>query len=174
MGHSLVLLDVFDTFFEDIPHDVALKDKHVMEDIEAERCLTNSLTVRIQKYGDSALWTVEGFVELGWLRAEQGKFSEARGHFQYGLDLAETELSAKHPIALSAVHGLGVLALKERQFKAAEPLLLEAAQGKLDVHGPTYPGTVDAVRDLVELYEARGDPTNVNKWRARLPSNPAE
>ena len=133
----------------------------------AERYLTNCVTVRIRDYGESAVWTIESIIELGWLRADQGRLNEARSHFQRALALAKVEVSEDHPIALNAAHGLGVVALKEQQFQDAEPLLLAAFNGKLKVHGTDYPGTVDVRRDLAALYEAWGRAEEAERWRIK-------
>ena len=130
----------------------------------AERYLTNCVTVRIRDYGESAVWTIESIIELGWLRADQRRLNEARSHFQRALALAEVELSSEHPVALSARHGLGVVALKEQQFQNAEPLLRSALEGKLKVHGADYPGTVAVRLDLAALYEAWGRTDEFERW----------
>ncbi|MBC8218450.1 MAG: tetratricopeptide repeat protein [Planctomycetes bacterium] len=51
----------------------------------------------------------------------------------------------------------------------AEPLLLEAVEGRHLKLGDTHPHTIESINNLNELYEAWGNPEEAEKWRAKLP-----
>ena len=63
---------------------------------------------------------------------------------------------------------------EQARYDAAEPLLLEAVEGRRLKLGDTHPHTLESWNNLIELYEAWGKPEKANEWRAKLPQIEAE
>ncbi|MBC8217713.1 MAG: tetratricopeptide repeat protein [Planctomycetes bacterium] len=55
----------------------------------------------------------------------------------------------------------------------AEPLLLEAINGRRLKLGDTHPHTKESLNSLIDLYEAWGKPENAKEWRSKLPQTEA-
>lgn len=58
---------------------------------------------------------------------------------------------------------------KQSDYTKAEPLLLEAVDGRRLKLGDTQPYTKESWNNLIELYEARSKPKKAKEWRAKLP-----
>ena len=63
---------------------------------------------------------------------------------------------------------------KQARYEEAEPLLLEAVEGRRFKFGDEHPGTLASINNLIELYEAWGKPEKAEEWRAKLPNNQAK
>jgi tetratricopeptide (TPR) repeat protein len=107
----------------------------------------------------------------------QGKFAEAERVSRESLDV-----TARHrpdswlvPYVRSLV---GDMLLKQKRYAEAEPMLIEGYRGmkSRESQAPERirPIIVDAVRQLVELYEAWDRPAQAAEWRARLTLGAAE
>jgi hypothetical protein len=64
-------------------------------------------------------------------------------------------------------HSLAVSDNKRFYFKA-EQLILEALEGRRPKLGDTHPHTQESLKNLIDVYEARGKPEEAEKWRAKL------
>ena len=59
---------------------------------------------------------------------------------------------------------------KERgDYDKAEPLLIQALQGRCLKLGDTHPHTKESLNNLIDLYKAWNKPEKAEKWRAKLP-----
>ena len=56
---------------------------------------------------------------------------------------------------------------------SAEPLLIEAVEGRHLKLGDTHPRTLESWHNLIELYEAWNKPEEAEEWRAKLPQTEA-
>jgi hypothetical protein len=63
-----------------------------------------------------------------------------------------------------------VLYIQQARYEGAEPLLLDACQGRENKLGPEHPHTSDSLNELVRLYESWGKPELAEQWRAKLTS----
>jgi hypothetical protein len=54
-------------------------------------------------------------------------------------------------------------------FTFTKPLLLEAADGRIEKLGLPHPHTQESIDNLIELYKAWNKPEKANLWRAKLP-----
>ena len=52
-------------------------------------------------------------------------------------------------------------------------LLLEGVKGRRQKLGDTHPHTQESFNNLVNLYEARDEPEEAEKWRTKLPQTEA-
>jgi len=66
------------------------------------------------------------------------------------------------------MHGLAMLCEVQGLYDKAEPLLLEAVEGRRLKLGDTHPHTLESVNNLIALYEAWNKPEKANEWRAKL------
>ncbi len=54
------------------------------------------------------------------------------------------------------------------RYDKAEPLLLEAVEGRRLKLGDTHPHTIKSLNNLIALYEAWDKPEKAKEWRAKL------
>jgi len=69
------------------------------------------------------------------------------------------------------MHELGLLCTKQSRYAEAEPLLVQAFEGRLKKLGMEHPDTLGSLRCVIELYEAWGKTEKAEQWRAKLPLN---
>ncbi len=53
-------------------------------------------------------------------------------------------------------------------YDKAEPLLIQALEGRRLKLGDTHPHTLESWNNLIELYEAWNKPEKAEEWRAKL------
>ena len=75
----------------------------------------------------------------------------------------------EHPDTLESKNDLAVLYKQQARYDEAEPLLLEALEGRRLKLGDGYPHTLESWNNLIELYEVWGKPEKAKQWRAKLP-----
>jgi hypothetical protein len=63
---------------------------------------------------------------------------------------------------------LAVLYKEQERYDQAEPLLLEAVEGRRLKLGNTHPHTLESLKNLINLYEAWEKPDKAEEWRAKL------
>jgi serine/threonine protein kinase len=116
-----------------------------------------------------AIWRIGG---MGLALLEQREFADAETFLRFYLDLAVK----KHPDGWrrsDAVSALGAALVGQKNYAAAEPLLLEGYAG-LRKYEAGIPATfrparmTAALERLVEFYEATNKPEEVTKWRGAL------
>jgi len=67
------------------------------------------------------------------------------------------------------MHELAVLYREQERYEKAEPLLIEAIEGRRLKLGNTHPHTIESINNLIDLYEALNEPEKAQEWRAKLP-----
>ena len=60
---------------------------------------------------------------------------------------------------------------EQGDYAKAEPLLLEALEGRRLKLGDTHPHTIESWHNLIDLYEAWDKPEKAYEWRAKLPES---
>lgn len=68
------------------------------------------------------------------------------------------------------MHELAVLYMAQARQGEAEPLLLQAFQGRQTKLRPEHTHRIKSLNELVRLYETWGKPEEAQKWRAKLTS----
>ena len=58
---------------------------------------------------------------------------------------------------------------EQARYEEAEPLLLEAVEGRRLKLGEKHPHSLESVNNLIALYEAWNKPEKAEEWRAKLP-----
>jgi hypothetical protein len=59
-------------------------------------------------------------------------------------------------------------ALKKDRYEKAEPLLIEAFEGRRLKLGDTHPHTLESWNHLIDLYEAWNKSEKAEEWRTKL------
>jgi serine/threonine-protein kinase len=107
---------------------------------------------------------------LGKSLLEQGDRRGAETALREALAIRRSILPPGHWQVASAQSALGRCLVKQGRFREAEPLLVESFERLSADRGPKHERTRDALRNLVEMYEAWGRPDTATKYRARQPS----
>jgi hypothetical protein len=68
---------------------------------------------------------------------------------------------------------LFVLYKEQARYEEAEPLLIEALNGRRLKLGDTHPRTRESLNNLIELYDAWDKSEKAEEWRAKLPQKEA-
>jgi hypothetical protein len=63
---------------------------------------------------------------------------------------------------------LAVLYKDQDQYDKAEPLLLEAIEGRRLKLGDTHPYTIESINNLIAIYEASNRQEKAEEWQAKL------
>jgi hypothetical protein len=66
------------------------------------------------------------------------------------------------------MHELGVLYKEQDLYDKAEPLVIQALEGRRLKLGDEHPHTLESWNKLIELYEAWNKPEKAEQWRAKL------
>ena len=77
-------------------------------------------------------------------------------------------MGEEHLWTLVVKHGLAVVYKEPARYEEAEPLLLEAANGRIEKLKLQHPKTQESIKALIELYEAWNKPEQAAPWRAKL------
>ena len=77
-------------------------------------------------------------------------------------------MGINHPETLETKNDIAVLYKEQGRYQQAEPLLIEAVNGRRLKLGDTHPHTLESWHNLIELYEAWGKPEKAEEWRAKL------
>ena len=75
--------------------------------------------------------------------------------------------SINHPAA-SFITRLAVLYKDQAQYEKAEPLFIEAIEGRRLKLGDTHPHTIESLNTLIALYETCNKQEKAQEWRAKL------
>jgi len=78
------------------------------------------------------------------------------------------KFSLYHPAILETKNDLAVLYKEQKKYDKAEPLLVEAVEGRRLKLGDTHPQTLESWKNLIELYEAWDKMEKAEEWRVKL------
>ena len=73
-----------------------------------------------------------------------------------------------YPVTLESKNDLARLYKEQGHFDKAEPLLLEALDGRRLKLGDTHPHTLESWNSLIDLYKTWNKPQKANEWRTKL------
>jgi hypothetical protein len=85
-----------------------------------------------------------------------------------------SDIDYGHPACFESMHELAVLYKVQGKYGDAEPLLLDAFNGRESKLGPDHPYTIESLNELVSLYEAWGKSELADQWRAKLADRQAK
>ena len=106
---------------------------------------------------------------LGKSLVEVGELGSAEEALREALNIRRSILPPGHWQVASAESVLGWCLAKESRFREAEPLLVGSFERLSADRGPSHERTRDALKNVVEMYEAWGKPDMAANYRARLP-----
>ena len=99
----------------------------------------------------------------------KGYHDEAEKLLTESLEKRRRVQGHEHERAIRNMVYLGWVCTKQHRYDEAETILLDAFELCSRVLGPVDQSTVEAVRKIVELYEAWNKPDEAVKWQAKLP-----
>ena len=106
---------------------------------------------------------------LGKSLLEVGDRAGAEKALREALAIRQSILPPGHWQVASAESALGRCLAKQGRFREAEPLLVGSFERLSADRGPSHERTRDALKNLVEMYEAWGKPDMAAKYRTRQP-----
>ncbi|MBI1852415.1 MAG: serine/threonine protein kinase [Planctomycetes bacterium] len=122
--------------------------------------------------GDDSRTTIAVKFQLAVCLMSEGKFAEANGLFSETLESGRHVLPpASDDLALYEQFYGRCLRFEER-FDEAEPHLLEGYRRLNEAYGARHDRVVDAIGDLVNLYEKWGKPEKAAEYRVLVPAEP--
>jgi len=137
----------------------------------AVETLQESLALYRDLYSDEYANLVYPMTDLALALRGKGDYVEAESIAAQAVGLSARASGGDHRNTGSArmIHGMCLLELD--RYKEAEAELLEAHSVLSTSIGETHPQTLDAARNLVEVYEKLGKPEKAAKYRALLKEN---
>jgi len=123
------------------------------------------LTVDMAVVGPTHNWVMIDYRELIWALIDSGDAVAAEAAARERLGHAEA-LDEDDPNRVESLSLLGHTLAGQGRFEEAEPLLLESQQRLFEIAGNDDNRSQNAVRYLVEAYEAWGKPDKANEYRA--------
>ena len=73
-----------------------------------------------------------------------------------------------HVPSLETKNDLSVFYKEQGDYDKAEPLFIQALNGRCLKLGDTHPHTKESFNELIDLYEAWNKPEKANEWRPKL------
>jgi tetratricopeptide (TPR) repeat protein len=134
---------------------------------EAEALCREALALRGRILPDSHPMVAGVLQVLGLSLVEQGRVAEAEPVLRESLELRRRALPAGHWLIASSEGILGDCLAKRGRFAEAEALLLHSLEQLAGSMGQDHERTVEARRRLVALYEAWGQPSKADRFRAK-------
>jgi serine/threonine-protein kinase len=107
---------------------------------------------------------------MGKSLLEQGHGQAAEAALREAVAIRQTILPPGHWLTASAEGALGRCLVKQSRFRQAEPLLVGAYERLHADRGARHERTLEALKNVIELYEAWHNPGKVAAYRARLTS----
>ena len=83
-------------------------------------------------------------------------------------EISKDEFQEKYTTTLESHNDLAVLHKEQARYEEAEPLLLEALEGRRVKVGDTHPQTLESLKNLINLYEAWSKPEQAEQWKVKL------
>jgi serine/threonine-protein kinase len=102
---------------------------------------------------------------LGKSLLESGDVRGAEAALGEALAIRQATLPPGHWQTASAQSALGRCLAKERRFREAEPMLVDAFDRLRADRGPEHERTLDALQNVIDLYEAWGKPDKAAEYR---------
>jgi tetratricopeptide (TPR) repeat protein len=133
---------------------------------EAEALCREALALRGRVLPDAHPMVAALLQVLGLSLVDQGRAVEAEPLLRESLELRRRALPAGHWLIASSEGILGSCLTKRRRFGEAEALLLHSLEQLAGSMGQDHERTVEARRKLVALYEAWGQPSKADRFRA--------
>ncbi|HVQ13669.1 MAG TPA: tetratricopeptide repeat protein, partial [Vicinamibacterales bacterium] len=116
-----------------------------------------ALAMTKQVHGETHALVAEDLINLGAVRHEKGKYSEAERYYRDALAITEQWYGAEHYKTASNLTMLGRSLQMQKRFDEAFAALTRAVTIQERVFGPNHPRVASAVNDLGTVALMRGD-----------------
>ena len=131
---------------------------------EARREFDEVLAARLRVLEPDAFDLAFSYKGLGWLLLDQGQFAEADSLLAAALRILRTNRADDHPVVAETRLGLGACRLHERDFAAAETLLVLSYADLVAAYDPGHDLLARGRLLLRELFTATGRPVRVREY----------
>jgi len=135
---------------------------------EAESVLREVLEIERRKLGDRHPNTLSSMAKLAVVLMDRDNLLEAEALYMEGVESSRTALPAQNVKRLLLEKGYGVCLFKLKHYDQARPHLLAGFNGLKAVLGENHHSTQEALQDLVNFYEASGEPEKAAEYRSMI------
>ena len=135
---------------------------------QAEDLLVQALDIRRALPGRNTASVVSSLNNLANMFLSKGDIDRAEQRFHEALDLAKPVLPPNHRYIHDSNAGLGACLTARGQYEKAEALLQASYEGLKIMAGERNPRTRQAVKWLIQLYDAWNLPEKRAEWESRL------
>lgn len=141
---------------------------------EAADVLRRTLDGRRRILGGDHPKTATSCEHLAKVLLEEGADEDAEAFIRECLQIRKTALPDSHWLIPNTESLLGRCLAAQERFEEAEPLLLASYESLRTQLGATSQPAVDALRRIIDLYEAWNKPDEAAQYRAKLPHGSAD
>lgn len=106
---------------------------------------------------------------LGQIAMEQKRYAEAEPLFRECFEIRRESVPEGNPLIPEARSAWSESIAKQGRFEEAEPLLIESYPLIKERRGDGHKRTTEALKRIVDLYQAWGKPDRAEQWKAHLP-----
>lgn len=124
---------------------------------EAERTLTEIVTLREKAHGMEDLRVSEALYDLAWFYSNMSNYARAEPLFLRVLAIDEKNVGRRHARTALALNSLGVLNENKGDYAQAEKYFLEALAIQRDTIGAESTPAATTINNLATLYWIQGD-----------------
>ncbi len=137
----------------------------------AESTIRQALAMEQKLIGDEHVETAHSRITLARILQSKGEAQAAESEFRRSLAIFEKSLPASHWVIAHTKSLLGGCQTAMGRYAEAEPLLLNSESALKRVRGAKDRHAVDALKRIIELYDAWGMPDKAAELRATLPES---
>ncbi|KAI8845282.1 hypothetical protein BJ741DRAFT_587491 [Chytriomyces cf. hyalinus JEL632] len=119
---------------------------------QAEARLAESVHVCEERYGQTALPTLDALSSLARVLSIQGKYDEAEPILSKILEARTTTLGRSHELTMAVVDRLATVHLRQSNFILAKPLCIAYVEFMTSQFGETHPATIKSWTRLAEVH----------------------
>lgn len=135
---------------------------------EAGAMLQEALTVSRKAFGNEHPQIAEIMARLAAVCLKRDDLEQADALCRDALNMQRKLLGDGHPQVLPTMGLLGKILTRRQQFAEGETVLLQTYEAARKQSGERAAGTVQSLKNLVELYDAWGKPDQAAAWGEKL------
>jgi hypothetical protein len=147
---------------------LAITYMNYYRDDDAEQMLKEVIEIRTRTHGRDHSGTLGGMGQLGRLYIKQSRWREANEIMAEAVARSVKTRGDDHTATNVYRYRLGVTELQLGRLTEAERNLLKAYDVFTTLHGAGYVWAKRTATALMDLYEAKGNPSEVARYRATL------
>ncbi|MEM7582026.1 MAG: tetratricopeptide repeat protein, partial [Acidobacteriota bacterium] len=131
---------------------------------EAEGLQAHVYQVWYEQLGPEHPTTLNSAINLSALYLRLERYDEAETVLLEALGPMRRVMGEEHPRSLMMANNLGYCYVQQRRFAEAEPVLIENYTIKRRVLGATHPSVIEAVENLVDLYQGMDEAEKLRRY----------